>query len=222
MCGRLALYTPPDELAQWLDAVPRLALAPHYNLAPGLDLAACRLDNEGQRELVALHWGLVPHWSKGPDSRYSMINARADTVEQKPAYREPFRHKRCLIPADGFYEWHRTEQGKQPYYFRLQQETPLAFAGLWDHWQGEDRSINSATIIVTEANDLMRPVHDRMPVILPPETWEQWLDPNQSTTDLKTMLQPYTGTDLICYPVSKVVNNARNDRADLLQPVEPE
>ena len=222
MCGRLALYTPAEDLAQWLDADMRLELTPHYNLAPDQNLAGCRLDNDGRRELVALHWGLVPHWSKGPDSRYSMINARADTVEQKPAYREPFRHKRCLIPANGFFEWQRSEHGKQPYYFHLQQDTPLAFAGLWDRWQGEDRTINSATIIVTEANELMRPIHDRMPVILSPDQWQQWLDPDQSLDDLKAMLRPYTGNDLTCYPVSKTVNNARNDRSELLQPVEPE
>jgi len=217
MCGRLALFTPTGELAQLLNARTSITLAPHYNLGPTLELAACRLDPDGQRELVALRWGLVPHWSKGPDRRYSMINARAESVHEKPAYRSPFRHKRCLIPADGFYEWHRTESGKQPYYFRLKEKTPLVFAGLWDHWQGDAQAIDSTTIIVTGANKLMRPIHDRMPVILPPDTWEQWLDPQQEVSSLLQLLQPYPGDDLNCYPVSKAVNNVRNDTPELIE-----
>jgi putative SOS response-associated peptidase YedK len=164
---------------------------------------------------VPLHWGLVPSWSKGLDKRYTMINARAETVASKPAYRAPFRRHRCLIPADGFYEWHE-ENGKQPYYIRRVDKTPLAFAGLWDHWDdGEGDHIESCTIIVCAVNKLMRPIHERMPVILKADLFDAWLE-SDDTDYMQALLQPYEETDLEMYPVSRKVNNPKNDYARLL------
>ncbi|MCG6937835.1 MAG: SOS response-associated peptidase, partial [Gammaproteobacteria bacterium] len=171
---------------------------------------------EGRKELVPLHWGLVPSWSKGPDKRFSMINARAETVAVKPAYRAPFRHHRCLIPADGFYEWHQ-ENGKQPYYIHRADDIPLAFAGLWDHWDdGEGDQIESCTVIVCEANKLMRPIHERMPVILNAEVFDDWLRSDDSAS-MQALLQPYTGSDIEMYPVSREVNYPKNNYARLLE-----
>lgn len=146
-----------------------------------------------------------------------MINARAETVHEKPAYRKPFRSQRCLIPADGFYEWKRAD-GKQPYYFHRKDDTPLVLAGLWDHWEGENgETMDSCTIIVTEANDLMRPVHDRMPVILSPDFWETWLDTDTDTPTLLSLLTPYERSDIEGYAVSKQVNNVRHDAPELIE-----
>lgn len=166
-----------------------------------------------------LHWGLVPSWSKGPDKRFSMINARAETVATKPAYRGPFRHHRCLIPADGFYEWHKEGQAKQPYYIHRKDNTPLYFAGLWDHWDdGEGDHIDSCSIITTTANTLMSAIHERMPVILPVGVFDDWLCSDDSAY-LQSLLKPDESTTLECYPVSTMVNNPRNDRAELLERV---
>lgn len=221
MCGRLAIYSSPERLASYLDAQTELQLAPSYNVAPSQAIPACRLDARGQRELIALHWGLVPHWSNGPDNRYTMINARAETVQAKPAYRDPFRTRRCLIPADGFYEWQRAN-GKQPYYFHRPNGEPLVLAGLWDRWSGEaEEVIESCTIIVTEANALMRPIHDRMPVVLPRDTWATWLDHRSEADTLQSLLTSDDQADVTCHAVSRQVNQTRNDSAELIRPEQP-
>lgn len=218
MCGRLAIYSSPETFATYLDAQTELQLAPSYNVAPSQPIPACRLDERGQRTLIALHWGLVPHWSNGPDNRYTMINARAETIQAKPAYRGPFRTRRCLIPADGFYEWQRAN-GKQPYYFHRPDGAPLVLAGLWDRWSGDaGEVIDSCTIIVTEANELMHPIHDRMPVILPRETWATWLDNDSEPDALQSLLTPYDKTDVACHAVSRQVNQTRNDSPQLIRP----
>ncbi len=167
MCGRFTLRTPTHRLAEAFGVRDLPNLPPRYNIAPTQDAAVVRPGPEGEaRELAMLRWGLVPSWSEGP-SAYSMINARAETVATKPAFRAAFRHRRCLVPADGFYEWQRVDGGKQPYLVELASGEPFAFAGLWEHWEGGD-VIESFTIIVTEANELLRPIHERMPVILDP------------------------------------------------------
>jgi putative SOS response-associated peptidase YedK len=218
MCGRLVIYSPPEALADYLHAAVTAPFEPGYNIAPTHYIPSCRVSEEGSRELVPMYWGLVPHWSKGPDSRFSMINARAETVHEKPAYRTPFKKHRCLIPVDGFYEWTQ-RNGKQPYFFHRRDNRPLALAGLWDRWRGEDGDVlESCSIVVTGANALMQPIHDRMPVILSPAQFEAWLDPqNQDVDRLRALLLPYPGDDLETYAVSTRVNNPRNEGAALLQ-----
>ena len=218
MCGRFTQISSPQVYAELFGISSDLSSAPRYNIAPSSDVLACRVSPEGVKELVPLHWGLVPSWSKGLDKRFSMINARAESVATKPAYRAPFRHHRCLIPVDGFYEWHSEGEGKQPYYIYPANRTPLALAGLWDHWDdGEGDKIESCTIITTEANAFMQPIHERMPVILKAEVFDGWLN-NDDADFLQGLLQPYADADLEMIPVSHAVNNPRNDSAALIVP----
>ncbi|MBI5758349.1 MAG: SOS response-associated peptidase, partial [Planctomycetales bacterium] len=173
MCGRFTLRTPADELSELFSATLRdgLLLSPRYNIAPSQLVACVRQPPEGQRELVTLRWGLVPSWAKDAKIGYSLINARSETVANKPAFRSPFRRRRCLIPADGFFEWQAVpgSKTKQPHYITLQGGQPFAFAGLWERWIGPDGNpLESCSIITTEPNELMKTIHNRMPVILPP------------------------------------------------------
>lgn len=171
MCGRFTLTSPVERLAKQFELTGDLPdLSPSYNIAPTQKIAAVAENSEGERKLGRLQWGLVPRWSKDPEIGSKMINARAETVAEKNSFKSAFKKRRCLIPADGFYEWARTETGsgpKQPYYIRLETGTPYAFAGLWETWEGEDgRKIHSTTIITTEANEFMSGIHHRMPVIV--------------------------------------------------------
>ena len=158
-----------------------------------------------------MHWGLLPHWAK--DTKIQPINAKAETVDSKPFFRSSFKKHRCLIPANGFYEWKRANNHKQPYYFKLEDADLMAFAGLWDHREQDGEGMNSCTIITTEANDLMKPIHNRMPVILKPEQYDNWLEAGG-----KDLLIPYKGA-MTVYPVSTSVNNPRNNGKDLVEPV---
>lgn len=218
MCGRFYLITDSQTLAEHFEATGGLELAPRYNIAPSQEVAAVRQGVEG-REIARLHWGLIPFWAKSAKSSYKMINARAETVASKPAYRAAFRRRRCLIPASGFYEWKATESGKQPYSIRTNEDL-MAFAGLWEHWQGEDGvSVESCTVIVTQANDKLRPIHDRMPVILDPVDYEIWLDPEtQDPHILEPMLRSYPGDKMNFYPVSRKVGNASYDDPECIEP----
>jgi putative SOS response-associated peptidase YedK len=181
---------------------------------------AVRIDVSGQRELTALRWGLVPSCSKGPDNRYIMINARAETVATNPAYCAAFARRRCLIPADAFYEWRATADGKVPHAIRRDDREPFAMAGLWEHWMGPDGSeIDSCTIIVADANALLAPIHDRMPVILDAADCGTWLDPsNQDKAALQSLLRPTDPAGWNAYAVSRAVNSPRNDSPALLEP----
>src|SRR5262249_19686163 len=156
------------------------------------------------RELAMLKWGLIPSWAKDAAIGYRMINARADTVAQKPSYRSAFRRRRCLLVADGFYEWQKTNDKKQPFFIGMKDESPFAFAGLWEHWENpEGEPIESCTIITTEANDLVKEIHDRMPVILPPKNYPVWLDPEvQDPEKLQKLLAQYPAKEMRAYPVS--------------------
>jgi putative SOS response-associated peptidase YedK len=225
MCGRFVQSSLAEDYAQLLGVEERNFgnLMPRFNVAPTQTTWACILGPEGQRDLVILRWGLVPHWSKAPDSRYSMINARAETVHQKPAYRDAFRHRRCLIPADGFYEW-KPGNGKQPYFIHRTDGQPMAFAGLWEHWKDRvtGEVIDSCAIIVTGANELMRPIHDRMPVILGTGVFGQWLEtPPRQALHLLTLLHPAPAVGLEAYPVSKAVNSPKNEGRELIERLEP-
>ncbi len=215
MCGRFVQSSSPLQYADQFGISTDMSTKPRYNVAPTDNILACRLSSDGERELTSLHWGLIPSWSKGLDKRFSMINARAETVASKPAYRTPFRKRRCLIPADGFYEW-KAEDGKQPYYIHSKDNKPLVFAGIWDHWQDEDGDrIDSCSIIVCDANQQMQGIHDRMPVILPDDTWDSWLE-GKDKGALQAMLVPYSG-NLDIYKVSRTVNSPRNDGPDLIK-----
>jgi putative SOS response-associated peptidase YedK len=186
---------------------------------------AIRAAKDGGRELTALRWGLIPSWSKGPDSRYSMINARAETVASKPAYRGAFKRRRCVIPAEGFYEWQAPALGKgqvkQPYFIRRRDDAPVLLAALWELWRpAEGEPVQSCTIIVTDANSVIAPIHDRMPVVLEPDVLDAWLDPgNGDTGSLRAMLRPAPTADWAPHRVSRRVNTPGNDDADLLTPV---
>jgi putative SOS response-associated peptidase YedK len=172
---------------------------------------------------VPLKWGLVPSWSKDPAIGARMINARAETILEKPSFRTPFQKQRCLIPADGFYEWQTTDNGKQPYYVRKKDRGIFAFAGLWDYWEHNDEVISSCTIITTEPNPLIKPVHHRMAVMLQPDDYDLWLtsDPGD-LYPLIDLLKPFPAEEMEVYPVSTTVNNARHDAPDCIERVEIE
>jgi len=222
MCGRFTLRTPNKELSLLFGVeMPQLRL--RYNIAPSQEIATIRQNEGGQREGALLKWGLIPSWSKVPKSSYSTINARAETVTQKPAYRSAFKKRRCLILADGFYEWQKTDGTKQPMYIHMQDDEPFAFAGLWERWRKDDQEIESCTIIVTEANELMEPFHDRMPVILSPDAYDLWLDPEfEGKEKLQELLRPFPSEEMEAYPVSTLVNSPKNDVEECIRRVNVE
>ena len=216
MCGRFTLHMPWSELVKLYRVHDRPNLTPRYNIAPTQDILAVRLDEDGAQELANLRWGLIPRWSKDENPGYSTINARAETVASKPAFRDAFRKRRCLIPADGYYEWKKLEDGaKQPYRITLDPEQPFSFAGLWERWEKGDKAIESCTIIVTDANGLTRYIHDRMPVILDPADYDRWLD----GTAGDELLKPFPSERMDCYRVSRAVGNVRNTGAELIEPI---
>lgn len=222
MCGRFGLYSTPEELAGYfnIDSLPDIH--PRYNIAPTQDILIVRVEEE-QRCFANARWGLVPHWAKDIGTGYNTINARAETVESKPAYRDAFKHRRCLIPSDGFFEWQPIpgSKKKQPWFITGRDHKPMAFAGLWEQWRNpEGEVLDSCSIIVTEAIDLIKPIHDRMPVILSPDVWGDWLDPGkQDINNLKNILKPSNNGDITFWQVGSMVNNARNNTAECIAPV---
>jgi putative SOS response-associated peptidase YedK len=227
MCGRFVSASSPDEIARYFDAeAPEALLEPSYNVAPTNDVYAV-LSDGGVRRLDAFHWGLVPIWAKDPRQGAKMINARAETLASKNAYKPAFKRRRCLIPADGFYEWKKIpgQKTKQPHFIHQPDGEPLAFAGLWEVWRGPDRQgdpLRSCTIVTTSANETMQPLHDRMPVILPASAWDQWLDPaNDDLETLGKLLVPAPPEVIVTHPVSTEVNSVRNKGAELIEPVDP-
>jgi putative SOS response-associated peptidase YedK len=219
MCGRFVQYSDPEIYARHFDTPTLFDVEPRYNLAPTQPVLVVRKTKAGTRELVPLRWGLIPSWSKGPESGYSMINARAETVDSKPAYRTAFKHRRCLIPTEGFYEWKKEGRTKTPFLVRRKDGEPFAMAGLWERWHGKDgETIESCTIIVTEANALVQELHDRMPVILAPEDYAAWLDPeNKDAEGLRKMLRPAEPKAWALREVSRKVNSPKNDSPDLIE-----
>ena len=212
MCGRYTLSAPAGDLAQLFGVSEEdLPLQPRYNVAPTQEVAAVLADGGGRR-LEMLRWGLIPSWAKDPGIGARMINARAETVPEKPSFRKAFKERRCLIPADGFYEWQKTNGGKQPFYIRMQDGSPFAFAGLWETWNGDEGELRTCTIITTAPNELTGEIHNRMPVILDPEDHDLWLDPDFDQKDpLAELLRPYPADLMEAYPVSRLVNSPRND-----------
>jgi putative SOS response-associated peptidase YedK len=218
MCGRFTQRTPKKTLAKEFQVEEMPELEPRYNIAPTQDILSIRQSEDG-REAAMLKWGLVPSWAKDSSMGAKLINARSETVSEKPSFREAFKKRRCIIPADGFYEWARSERRKQPFFFRMQDEHLFGFAGLWEQWKGEgDQVINSCTILTTEANELLQPVHDRMPVILHPDDYELWLDADMRQLEfVKELLRPFPGAEMISYPVSPSINSPLNQGAQLIE-----
>ena len=219
MCGRFALYSDPFTLAKRFEAEELPELRPRYNVAPSQYIPIVREEDEKRRFELA-RWGLVPHWAKDVKIGYHMINARAETVAEKPAFRTAFKYRRCLIPADGFYEWQVKPDSKvkQPWFIVLRDREPRAFAELWEVWQSpEGEDLESCSIIVTDANELMRPIHDRMPVILAPEDWDTWLETEaKDAGGLQGLLKPYSAESMTAWPVSTKVNSPRNETAECI------
>jgi putative SOS response-associated peptidase YedK len=224
MCGRFVSASPPDEIARYFDAEQREDLIPaSYNVAPTDDVYGI-LEKDGTRRLAGFHWGLVPLWAKDPKVGSRMINARADTVATKSAFKFAFAKRRCLIAADGFYEWKQLPaRKKQAMYLHRADGEPLAFAGLWEVWRGANRDqdpLFSCTIITTDANDRVGEVHDRMPVILPPSAWPTWLDRDVDDVDeLQALLVPAPPHLLAIRPVGPDVGNVKNNGPHLLDEV---
>lgn len=210
MCGRFAFHAGREEVLAHFDLGAAPALPARYNIAPQSAIAAVRDDG-----LALLRWGLVPFWAKDPKLGYRMINARAETVAGKPAFRAAFKHRRCLIPASGFYEWRRVAGATQPYYIRLRDGDLFAFAGLWEHWDGRGEHagtvIESCTILTTEPNALCATIHDRMPVIVAPADYARWL-----AEPAAGLLRPFPAERMQAYPVSRAVNDAQHDGPQLI------
>jgi putative SOS response-associated peptidase YedK len=217
MCGRYTLSTPAGRLAEEFQLDSTTEIVPSYNVAPTQQVAAV-LEDEGGRRLEMFRWGLVPSWAEDPDIGARMINARSETAPEKPSFRSAFRRRRCLIAADGFYEWKRVNGGKQPYYFRMQDGRPFAFAGLWESWEKGDGILRTCAILTTRANSVLEDVHDRMPVILPHDAYNAWLDPDADREELGELMIPYPYDDLETYPVSRFVNSPRNNDERCIEP----
>jgi putative SOS response-associated peptidase YedK len=228
MCGRFTLTLPLGQLElafPWI--TPPAELAPRYNIAPSQEVAV--VPNKGEDRLEFFRWGLIPFWAKDPKIGNRMINARAETLAEKPSFRAAYRRRRCLVLADGFYEWQKVpgRRTKTPYYLRMKSGAPFALAGLWETWSAPDGSVvPSCTVITTRPNALVKPIHNRMPVILPQEAYRQWLDPaDQLPARLQPLLRPYPAEEMTAYPVSTLVNSPRNDLPDCIvasgEPLEP-
>lgn len=222
MCGRFTLFEADKILSKEFGVSGFSSLSPRYNIAPSQPVAAVRVAPAGTgRELALLRWGLIPPWSKDPAIGNRLINARAETAREKPSFRNAFRRHRCLIPTNGFYEWQRQERGKQPYFVRMRDERPFAFAGLWDRWESPDKGvIETCTILTTAANAVLAPIHDRMPVILPPAEYTRWLDPALLNTDsLTALFAPFPPEDMLAFPVSSRVNASTVDDEKCIAPL---
>lgn len=224
MCGRFTLTTSPQQVASLfadLDVdIPDFR--PRYNIAPTQEILAVRQE-ESRYQAAPLRWGLIPFWAKDMAIGNRLINARSDTVAEKPSFRAAFKSRRCLILADGFYEWKAVNKRKQPYWIRLEDRQPFCFAGLWESWRDKqtNESVMSCTIITTDANDSIQQLHHRMPVIMEPADYAVWLDPEFKDFDvLKSKLAPRAAKDIVYSPVNPRVNNARNEGADCIEPAE--
>jgi putative SOS response-associated peptidase YedK len=228
MCGRFTLSTPAEKWADLFDVDPAgITAAPHYNIAPSQNVLAVRAAHDGSgRELVPLRWGLVPAWAKDPKIGNRLINARAESLTEKPAFSDAYLDRRCLIVGDGFYEWHGKPGTRQPYYYRLGDGGVFGMAALWERWTPRSRSaeaaenapVESCTIVTTQANGLVRVVHDRMPVILDPRDYQLWLGA-LDLEELSGLLRPCPDDWLVSYAVSSHVNDVRHDDPICIEPI---
>ncbi|UCF39568.1 MAG: SOS response-associated peptidase [Gemmatimonadota bacterium] len=223
MCGRFSQSQIAELDREIFKLLSVPTLPPRYNVAPTQEVAVVRQGgDDAERSVGLLRWGLIPHWAKDPGIGNRMINARAESVADKPAFRNSFRERRCLVPADGFYEWAKTKHGKQPYYVRVLGGRMFAFAGLWDTWRDSTgNTLDTFTIITTEPNDLLRQVHNRMPVILRPDDYDRWLaPPGGDPAGLSGLLKPYPAEQMSYYPVSRYVNSPNNEGPECIRPAE--
>jgi len=216
MCGRFAFYSPSEAAAALFGVSASMQVQPRYNIAPTQNIAAIRTDSNNEREMVLLRWGLVPSWAKDPSIGNRMINARAETVAEKPSFRAAFRHRRCVVLADGFYEWRKENDTKTPYFISLRSGEPFALAGLWENWNDKNsgESLQTTTVITTAANEFMHSLHHRMPVVLQPDTADEWLAGSVELLQNATERTP----ELQAWPVDRRVNNARNEGEELIGP----
>ncbi|HEX9076941.1 MAG TPA: SOS response-associated peptidase [Anaerolineae bacterium] len=222
MCGRFVIKADPNQIQTAFKlAEVTTAIEPNYNVAPTQTVVTV-VQRDGRNVLEAMRWGLIPVWAKEMGIGAKMINARAETVADKPTFKRPLKSQRCLIVADGFYEWPKKGSSKDPVFIHCKAKGPFGFAGLYDNWKSPDgERLTSCTIITTSANELMKPIHDRMPVILPKTAYKRWLDPsNQDLDELVALLQPYPANKMLAYRVSTLVNSTRNNSADLIRPVD--
>jgi putative SOS response-associated peptidase YedK len=221
MCGRFTLTLDPGELQELLNLGPFIHIVqPRYNIAPSQPIPIVK-DPE-KREVELYQWGLIPSWADDPKIGYRMINARSETANEKPSFRAAFKRRRCLILADGFFEWRNEEKGAQktPYLFKLKNDAPFTFAGLYEHWQApEGGELHTCTILTCPPNELVKDYHNRMPVMLGEETRWSWLEADKDEDALLDLLVPYPAEEMKCYPVSKAVNSPENDRPEVLDPV---
>lgn len=221
MCGRFSLGTPATSLVAQFNLFGVPAWAPRYNIAPTQQApTVVKAASQLARQFKMHRWGLIPPWAKDPGIGSQLINARAETVAIKPAFRKAFRERRCLILADGFFEWQRRGRHKQPFHIRMRDGRPFAFAGLREYWEGpEGPGIDSCTILTTTANELVGALHDRMPVILAPQDYDLWLDPGiREAERLQSLLHAYPSEEMAAYPVSTRVNNPANDSPECVEP----
>jgi len=223
MCGRYSITQPVEAIQRVFKVAERPNLPPRYNVAPTQDVPAVRQGGDGERHLALLRWGLIPFWADDPSIGSRMINARAESAAQKNAFRAAFRRRRCLVVADGFYEWTKPETKggrKQPYRVTLTDGGLFAFAGLWEHWRDETsgETVESCTILTTDANDELADIHERMPVILNPASFETWLDPSTDPRDAQALLGPCPDRHVTAHPVSTRVNAVANDDAGVIEP----
>ena len=222
MCGRYTLKAISEILADQFDFAELPEAKPRYNIAPSQLVACVRsIPRSQSREVVMLRWGLIPSWAKDLAIGMKLINARAETVDERPSFQKSFRQRRCLVLADGFYEWRKEERVKQPYYIRMKDERPFAFAGLWEHWASPDgQVVESCALMTTDSNELMAPIHNRMPVIVDPARYDEWLDPmQQEVTKLNALLRPYPAGEMMVYPINRFVNNAYFDDPRCIEPL---
>lgn len=221
MCGRYALRISTPELARILGVEPPMGTAERFNIAPTQAVPVLRVGSDGQRELASMRWGLVPHWSKGPDGKYAMFNARLEGLASKPAYRGPLRRRRCLVPADGWYEWQSLDRRKQPYFIHRPDHQPFCFAGLWDRWETSGGELlESCTIITAPAVAELHAIHPRMPMLAAMDGAGQWLDPTlENPAAALELLDRDQARGMVAEPVSTFVNNARNDDPRCCEPI---
>jgi putative SOS response-associated peptidase YedK len=221
VCGRYTLRKPARQIAREFDLPTVPDLPPRYNIAPGQPVPVVRLaPDQGGRELALIDWGLIPPWADDPEADNRLINARAETLAEKPSFRRAFRERRCLVLADGFCEWRRLDGRKQPYFVHMRDDRPFAFAGLWESWDRGGEPMETCAIITTGANDLMAPIHDRMPAIVPQVAYGVWLNGEvRDLSRLRFLLRPYPAEGMDAYPVSRLVNDPANDRAECIRRV---
>jgi len=221
MCGRFTLHASRKRTAAQFGLAQLSEFAPRYNIAPTQMVLGIRMNEDKAREAILLRWGLIPPWADDMALGSRMINARSEAAAAKPAFRHAFRRLRCLILADGFYEWMAVGGKKQPYYIRLRDERPFAFAGLWELWKGGEDTVESCTILTTNANDLLKPLHERMPVILQHSDYDSWLDPClQEPKTLEPLLAAYPEEEMTRFKVSLIVNSVKNDNPRCIEPLE--